>query len=267
MINGILAAAIGGAAGGAVVPLLEAGWKKLRKQPTGKRLNFLNILTMVCIFAGVKIAASINEPSMEDQLDQGNPAIASLHRYFPADYKSMVAMIRAQRPGTDVAAIRAKMLPYVSNVIAQHAKKIDDVRARAIFSLVVDESRLLKEKNPESCLALLNGKAPTIDLASIMTPEMQKRDLANTAATLEQIATRPAPPPSPMPKTQAVALTLKAFDRLTRAEQNLVGPIIMSGNQPQNQLAMGAFCNFEIELFTVALAEPPGTLRSLMASS
>ena len=266
-MNTIVAGAIGGAAGGAIVTLLEAAWRKFRKEPAGKRSAIFNVLTVVFVIGGARLATIVGQPSMEEQVDRANPALAALHKYFPADYQKMMATVRAQGPGTDPALVHSKMLPYVSNLIAQHAGELDDQRSFDSFSLVVDEMRLLREKSPSSCVAMLNGTPLTVDLSTIMTPEMQKRDLANTAAVLEQVATHPAAPASPLPKTQITSLVTGAFAKLNKDQQIVVGPLLVAGRPPKTPAEEQAMCSYDIALFEDALAGPPGTLRGLLASS
>lgn len=237
-----------------------------------------------CLWAGYAALASnslggagpaaVSQPTIEQKLDRSHPIMVALHRYFPSDYENVIKMILEQSPNGDVSeltkedtdAINNKIFPFVSNVISKHKSQIDDAGVNAIFSVTIEEARLLRDGHPSSCLALFNGQPSQGDLASVMPPALSERDQAATAAVLEQIATRPAAPAIPMPKAQIAVLGRTAFNRLSMPEQDLVRRTLRSGNRPQGEPAMGAMCDFDIEIYEQALAGPPGTLRSLDAA-
>ncbi len=267
MINDILAAAVGGGVGGAIGGFLGFSWRKLRKQSSARRSVVSTVLVIGFAVGGARLAADFNGPSFDDQLTQRNPAFAALRRYYPADYQAMVSAVRTQGVHGDAAAIHARMIPFVTRVVGQHVREIDDTTAQATATLTIDELRLLRDKSPESCEPVITGKAPPVDLVTLFPAELQKRDLQNTAALLQQVATHPAPPATALTKDQPTQLVGAAFKKLPPDQQALAEPLITSGGFPKTKPEMVAMCGYYVELFSAASSGPPGTLRGLMASS
>jgi hypothetical protein len=268
MINGVLAAALGGGVGGGIGALIGTGFAALGGQSSATRSRVAGIAAMVCAVAGARFAPGFFQPSFEEQADSANPVVAVMHRYYPADYQQMIETIKStgEATGNDAAAIHAAMLPYVRRLIAAHVGNMDDQNARNTASLFVDETNLLGDKSPGTCVAMVNGKPSPVDLATLLTPELQQRDLANSAAVLEQVATHPIAPAAPLSGDALAQLSASAFSQLPSSQQDVVRRLASGGGQPETDEEMRAMCHFYTASMTAALRGPPGTVRALMAT-
>jgi hypothetical protein len=131
---------------------------------------------------------------------------------------------------------------------------------------MLDETQQLQSKSPQSCVAILGGRgASTVDMGSVFTPELVRRDAEVTARLIEQVATHPASPPEKLPDAQTQALVLEALKDLPADDQRVVTPLLQQQKTPSTPEEARAFCAFYRSLFTAAMRGPDQTLRRFLA--
>lgn len=274
MLSPVLMGALVGAAGGGAGALLGGLIDRLRRpihdRDRKRPRSFASILGVVGGLAAIKAAPvllpDLYHPPLEKQLVAASPEFQVLHDYYPSEFQQIVDRIKSA-PDTSAASMQAWAVPMVGRIVSQHEKQIDDDNAVNLFSLVVDEAKALRQNNPKSCVAMMNGGVPGIDLTRVLTPSMRERDAAVTAAVLKQVATQPAPPPVPLTSDESVRLALKAYKDLDSGEQIIIKPLLSNLKQEMSDPQARAVCGFTINMFQEALEAPASTIRRLAATS
>jgi hypothetical protein len=264
MLNSIVMGALGGALGAAFGSLLVFAWGKLRGDSSRQSKTVGGMIALGFGLVGARLAAAFSEPSLESLLDT-NPAIAALHEHFPAEYQQLVAAVRDEGL-SDPAALQAKTTPIVSRIVVANTGRLDAERAKAMAQLVVDEARLLRDKDPGSCIAFLEGRPSAVSLNSVLSQDMMTRDHTVTAAILTQVATMPAKPPLPLSDEDALALAMAAIEKLPTHERAVAGPLFTEGRQPTSAIELRAKCDLTIGMLEAALQGPQERLRAVLAA-
>jgi hypothetical protein len=258
VVGGLVGAVVGGAVGAG----LGIGLGKRKPAAAGgPRLS-------IVLGAGLAVIGALGgavalRAMAGDALDRTNPTLAVLHRYYPAQYRQVVEATAAH-PG-DPIATRNAVGPAIAGLLRAHARQIDDASARRMFTLVVSEARILHDRAPGACIAMLSGGGAQVNVAALMTPQMRKADDDNTAAVLEQVATRPAAPATPMDRGQAGALAVEALRRLPTDQRMVANMLLSEHRRPATASEAQVVCGFEINLFQAALDGPPSQIRALLS--
>jgi hypothetical protein len=212
--------------------------------------------------------AGLREPkpaTLEAQLDAASPAFKAIHSYYPDVFAEIAADARTVDP-KDPVALQNKIRPRLSALVAAHRAQMDDTSANALGRLMLDETQQLQSMSPQSCVAILGGRAAsTVDMGSVFTPELVRRDAEVTARLIEQVATHPASPPEKLPDAQTQALVLEALKDLPADDQRVVTPLLQQQKTPSTPEEARAFCAFYRSLFTAAMRGPDQTLRRFLA--
>ena len=264
VLLGVIGAAIGGALGGAGGALLAWAIGKARGRAGAGRSRIAIATGIVCAAAVGGLAPKLLQPTIEQQLDQGNPLFATLHRHYPAEYAKIVETMKGGIP--DNIAFHNQTAPVISQIVHSRIQQLDDDSASKLFTLAIEEATLLRDRDPISCLSLLAGGTTRIDLASVMPAEMKRHDEATSVAVLEQLATRPASPVQPLAAERQRELGVAALGSLSQGDRDLVAAQFQNRRQPANDAEARAMCLFNIAIFNTALNGPPGTIRGILAS-
>jgi hypothetical protein len=218
-------------------------------------------LAGLAVFAASALA---QERTLEQIVEAGNPAAVAMHKYFPNDFDAMIAALKAS-PARDAVTVRATALPFVTRLIAAHSGQIDDAESAATLALTMDEMKAVREKSPAACLALVDGRAATVDQA-LIPADLQARYARNTAAVFEQIGARPAPPARPMGNDELSAFAQAGYRTLPQDTQALVLPL-MGGRAPQTYAEVHGMCDLYLAMLDQVVHGPSGSVRSFMAMS
>jgi hypothetical protein len=259
VLGGLVGAVAGGAIGAGLG--IWAGKAFPRPGATGKsRLPAL--LGAVLAVVGALGLSAVLRPSLERRLED-NPTLAVLKQYYPDKYQQVIAAARSGPTGT--AALHNAVAPIIGQTVHEHARQIDDDSAHRMFSLLVAESRLTRDRAPGACIGMLAGGTSQVDISSLMTPQMKRAEVENTAAVLKQIATHPAQPAQPLDHAEIKAMAETALAKLSPADQAMVNDLMSQSRGPSSIAEARAMCSFDIEMFQTALDGPPGRIRSLIA--
>jgi hypothetical protein len=201
--------------------------------------------------------------STQDQLDGSGPAFQAVRRYYPEVFAQMAADAKSVDP-KDPVALQNVIRPRLADLMAAHRAHMDDASVNALGRLMLDETRALQAKSPQTCVAILGGETSVVDMGAAFSPELARRDSEVTAQIVTQVATRPASPPVKLADAEARALIEQALKELSVDEQKLVMPLLQQQKPPAGAEEARAYCAFHRELFTVALRGPDQTLRRLL---
>jgi hypothetical protein len=213
--------------------------------------------------AAIGAALSVVQPP-ETWFPAASPALQALHDRYPGVVAQMAEAIQGVRR-SDEGALQGKMRPILANLLAAHRHEIDDDSAVAIGQLMLDETQALREAQPEACVALLGGRHAGVDLRAMAGPELRRRDAEVTARLVEQLSTRPAPPPAPLSAEAGQRLTDHALAKLTSGERDAVTPLLLAHREPATPQEADVLCAFERARISAALDASPATMRSLLA--
>jgi hypothetical protein len=262
-----------GALAGAIIAGLIIGFEwliqKLRGRPFNGPSKWFSWLSIVAIIAAIGIARSSNlfTPSLESQMDNGSPIFAVIHKYYPDEYAKLVSAIQSsQIPTSDTTALRNLITPIVSQIIASHKRQIDGDNASALFLLLIDESKALRDQYPEACIQILSGGTTNVPLGSVYSPQLIQEDATVETKILVQVATNPAPPPTPLSQDQMVSLGQSALSTMTTEEKALVLPLLQNSKQPSTNAEYQAMCDFNINLFTNVFLNPGDFIRGFVVT-
>ena len=202
-------------------------------------------------------------PSTAQRLDASGPAMQAIHKYYPDTFAQMVAA--SEGPSFQNAVIlQGQLRPLVATLIAAHRSEMDDDTAQAMGQLMLDEADALKASNPQVCVAILTGKPVAVDLRSLVSAHEIRRDSEVTAKLVEQVATHPANPPSPLSEAENEALSTRALGKLTNGDQDIVISLLQQRRKASTAREAAAVCAFHRARFGAALDSSPGTLRRLL---
>ena len=193
--------------------------------------------------------------------------MAALAKYYPADFQRIVDKLHGRVPAAGDVALQNEVRPILTILIKTHRAQIDDANSVRLFSQTVAETKLLEMKDPPSCVSMFVNGTSRMDLAAALPPEVVRKDLALTADVLEQIATHPArDQPMPLSRETKTAMARQALKGLSPSEINLAAPLLIAGKRPVTDDEASAMCLFYINIGTLALQAPAGTIRSLMSA-
>ena len=260
-MNSILLAAIGGAIGGGLGGLLGLGFDRLRGKPSRARV----ILGIALAVAGGRLATLAQPaPSVEAQLDAAGPAFQAIHRHYPDVFAQMAADARGLDP-KDQIGLQNKIRPRLSALVAAHRAEMDDASVNALGKLMLDETQSLQAKSPQTCVAILGGGPATVDMGTVMAPDLARRDAEVTAQLIEQVATHPASAPAKLSDAETQGLVTQALNELSADEQRTVRPLLQQQKTPATSDEARAYCGFYRAFFTAAMRGPDQTLRRFLA--
>jgi hypothetical protein len=266
-MNSILAAALGGAAGGVLGGLIGAVIKGAARKKNGWQSKVGTVLVIGFGIAGGRIGAEVLQPSLEDQVDKASPLYATLHQYYPTEYSQIVGSLKASQSGaSDKLALENAVRPVLSDLVAKHRAQISDKNASDMMGVVVEEATIMRDRDPLSCAAMLNGGKTRISLADALPDSLKEKDLAVSAAVLKQVATAPAPQAPKLPDDQLKSLSLSALATLPEDERQAIVAMQTAHRQPATDVEAKGMCDFTISLVNKAMASPPGTLRAVIAA-
>jgi hypothetical protein len=260
-------AAIGGAAGGALGGLL--GWciQKVAGKRDGWPARIASACGIILGIGGARIAVALMQPSAEAQIDNSVPLYATLHRYYPEEYQQIAAKISAVQGGTsDKVALENEIRPVLSNIILNRRAQISDQNTVDMIGVLVQEAMILKNKDAQSCVSLMNAGTTRVDLGDALPPSVMQRDLSVSNAVLVQLATAPAPAPVPLDRSELQSISLAALATLPSDERSAIVTLLGKNIQPRDDLEARAMCDFTIGLMNKAMSAKAGTLRSLVSA-
>lgn len=262
---------IGALIGGAVAALVTgAEWliQKLRGKPfaPSKWLGWLCI-TAIIVSIGAARANNWFAPSLEAQMVAGSPTIAAVQKYYPDQFAQIVAAVRSSNtPATDTTALRNLITPVIGQLVASHANQIDETNTLALFGLMTAEFKALRDQYPEACIQIMRGGTTNAPLGDVFSPELIRQDTTVETGILTQVATNPAPPPTPWPPAPMAALGNTALAALPSDERATVLPLLQNGTSPSTPAQYQAMCDFNIGLFSNVVSHPNGNARGFMAA-
>ena len=265
----LLASALGGMAGVLVVTGAIGAWRRVRglPSPAGKDRGRLGLVASIGAVIGAQAGHLANHPSVENQLDRANPEFAVLHRYYPTEYRQIVEAVRRSGGGPNaLLTVQQVAVPMIGRLMASHASQINDQNSRALFGVLADDAQALRTRAPDACVNLMAGKAPGVDLTTMLTTAQVANESTVTGEVLKQVATQPARPAQPLSADETRKIALQAFSQLPAAEQVTVRPIAQSPTLAVTPEQKTAYCDFMIQTFKVGLAGSPDTTRRLMAA-
>ena len=269
-MNPILACALGGVVGGVAATAGIGAWRRAtgKPAPVGRARGRLGLVVSVFAVLGGRAGAMLNQPSIESQIDKANPEMSALHRYYPAQYGQIVEAVKTNGRAPDaIVKVQAVAVPLISQIIASHAREIDDANSRDLFQVVAEEASLVGARNPTACVNLVQGRPAGVDISQMLTPALAAEEREVSVRVLEQIATRPATPAAPLSQAQAKPLAVSAFSQLSPQQRQAVQPILANPALAWTDEQKTAYCAFAVKLIQTAIAGPPGTVRRLTATS
>ena len=246
-----------------------AGWvvsDRWRTRRGHRRPGIRRVLAGTGVVIGAFVAAAVSAPPPgENELMAIGPAMTAIRTHYPGAFAEMRWAAKGVDP-RDPVALQDRLRPLVAELIRVHRAEIDDASAQAMAGLMLDETEALRDAKPEACVAALRGRPLRVDLRSVEGADLRRRDAEVTAALIEQVATRPQPPPTRLTDEESQRLTEYALAKLTSGDREIVVPILQAGRQPSNPREAGAYCAFQRARLGAAMDAQPGVLRRLMGS-
>lgn len=191
------------------------------------------------------------------------PELAALKQYYPDQYSTLLAQ---DHSATTSVAMQEAVETTIIKILADHIDQLNDDNVNKSTALKVAEIKAVRDQNPDVCIDLIFGIPMHVAANAVMPPDLIQKEHDLTTADLIQIATKPDTPATPLASDQATALIVNAFKALPSGEQAVAKPLIMASTLPSTIDEDQAVCDFYINLFTEALAGPPGTLKSMLAA-
>jgi hypothetical protein len=213
---------------------------------------------------GAGLGAAVSLPgALGSELEAAGPALKAVHDRFPAAFAAMSAA--GSMDHKDQAALQNSVRPLMVSLIQAHRREMDDDSATAVGQLMLDETEPMAVAQPEACVAILDGRPAGLDLRTLASPEMRRRDAEVTGRLVQQLAAHPATPPTRLSDEEALRLSDLALARLTSGERDTVTPILLEKRRPSTAREAGAYCAFQRARLGAALDGQPGTVRRLLA--
>jgi hypothetical protein len=266
-INTILAAALGGAAAGALGG--GATWAITKRFGKGSTVSKVGrFLAIVLAVAASRFAAdAADRRNMEEALLDFGP-FRALHDHYPADYAEMVRAVRAtaDRDGTMMDFQNAARPAFMAAFQRQLPLASDQLLVE-IVKVNADEGEALKGSSPDRCVALMAPKGDTVPfpVAETVPKPLLEREARLEEAILRDTAGRPPARPPAMSDERLGALFQAALAPIPETEHAKLMEMAQ-GRAPQGRAEETLYCSFLVNLMrATAAAEPAGpTIRSVL---
>jgi hypothetical protein len=263
-IGSAAGAVLGGAGGLAAKRWSRAPRRAKRWADTLRHMGLLGA-GAGALLLGLVGAALSKPPSLDAQLEHASPALKAIRRYYPDAFAQMVVVADGLGPG-DGVAIQNRVRPLVAQLVAAHRSELDDDTATALGRLMLDETQSLQSANPRACVALLTGEPVQVDMRTVVTRELVRRDAEVTARLIQQVATHPDTVQGKLSEAESQTLTEHALARLPNGDQEIVTPMLGQRRTPASDREAAAYCAYARARVAAALDGPSGVLRRLLVS-
>ncbi len=211
-----------------------------------------------CLGAAMGALVTMPRPA-DNRLDKAGPVFAAIRDHFPGAFEQMSAAAKDVDHADSVA-----LQTTLTRLIDAHRAEMDDDSAAAVGQLMLDETAALKDAKPEACVAALDGKPVGLDLRTVESPELRRRDAEVTAQLVQQVATRPAAPPKRLTADESERIGNYALGKLTSGDRDTIAPLLLDRRGPQTTREAAAWCAFQRARIAAAMDAPQGTLRRFL---
>lgn len=266
-MNPILTSALSGAAGAAA----GAGIAWLVGRLLRRRPGWLPILPVLGIGIALAIARSL-QPSFGDRLMvemDDLPSVQALKAHYPADYEALRSSVRGLPADARADDVRARTAEVFARVLRRQIPKADAESIYALQQVTRSYSAALRDVDARGCVAMMEGDSAPPTIAEVRRPDIERADMSATARVLIQTATKPAPPPTPMPFEDLLRLSAAALATLPERDQDVTIAILREERDPRTPEENRIMCDFNLALTDQLLALPPreggAKIRAMMA--
>ncbi|MDZ4373213.1 MAG: hypothetical protein U1C74_17565 [Phenylobacterium sp.] len=177
--------------------------------------------------------------------------------HYPEDYRRLKERLATALANNSTDEITQAMDATFAEVMARQADKMDGTTVYAVQKVLRDQAASLQGTDPAACLAILSGRASAATLQKVRTPQAMAADDAAMAQILIQTAEKPASPATPMALEEFLAQSMKALQTQPDADQDHVIAILKEEREPESPAETRAYCDFNLALADVFLAQPP----------